>query len=166
MVRTMLISPEVTTSTWEGAAQIYTSSIWEYVGDREWQIPDVNAAIRVHLDTMIDAYFNKDGEPSHDEWTHLAALSILASGYLDETETLITLCNKQRDYGPNNIARFGSSGLLLRLHDKVARLENLLSHGHDARNESLNDTYLDIVGYSVIGHMLIEGSFFFPMADA
>ena len=54
--------------------------------------------------------------------------------------------------------------LLLRLHDKVARLENLISNGREAQNESLHDTYLDIVGYSAIGLMLLDGSFFYPMA--
>ncbi len=162
----MRTSPKVEVTTWEDAAQIHTSSIWEYAGNQDWQRLGMDAVIRTHLDAMIDSYFNKDGEPCYDEWIHLAALSIFASGNLDETETLTTLCNKQRDYGPNNISRFGSSGLLLRLHDKVARLENLLSQGHDARNESLHDTYLDIVGYSVIGHMLIDGSFFFPIGDA
>tara|TARA_R110000868_G_scaffold187839_3_gene430565 strand:+ start:385 stop:738 length:354 start_codon:yes stop_codon:yes gene_type:complete len=115
---------------------------------------------------MIDEYFDStDKLPTLFDWVHLAQLAVLASGHLDEEETIKILCSKQLDYGPNNIARFGHVGLLLRLHDKVARLENLILSGRDAQNESLHDTYLDIVGYSTIGLMLLDGSFFFPMAS-
>ena len=47
----------------------------------------------------------------------------------------------------------------MRLHDKVARLENLLDSGRLPENEAVEDTYLDIVGYSTIGLMLLDGSF-------
>jgi len=51
----------------------------------------------------------------------------------------------------------------LRLHDKVARLENLLNNGIEAKNEAIDDTYMDIVGYAVIGLMLLDNSFFYPL---
>lgn len=150
--------------TWDASARLYVDNIFrtsvsETVGD--W-----NYEIRQHLDGMIDSYFGvEDTSPAPHEWELLGRLSIEASGLLNPDETTITLCNKQRDYGPNNIARFGQSGLLLRLHDKVARLENLISNGREAQNESLHDTYLDIVGYSAIGIMLLDGSFFYPTAS-
>ena len=75
------------------------------------------------------------------------------------------LSKKQRDYGPNNIARFAEKGLILRLHDKIARLENLLEKQYEASNESIEDTYLDIIGYSVIGMMWMNGDFFKPLRE-
>ena len=42
-------------------------------------------------------------------------------------------------------------------------MENLLNNNKDAKNESLHDTYLDIVGYSVIGLMLLDDTFFTPL---
>jgi hypothetical protein len=71
-----------------------------------------------------------------------------------------TLIRKQSDYGHNNIARFGRQGLIVRCHDKVARLKNLhLSRAGQAANESIADTYTDIIGYSAIGMMWERGWF-------
>ena len=148
--------------SWEESAKIHVSETWKYMQVSP-SSQDANAQIREHLDYMIDHYFNTDMVPSSAEWRTMAKLAIAASGHLDKIDTWSTLCDKQRDYGPNNIARFGQSGLLLRLHDKVARLENLVSNGKDAKNESLHDTYLDIVGYSIIGLMLLDDTFFNPL---
>ena len=148
--------------SWEESAKIHVQEIWKYK-EISPPVESVNDAIRVHLDYMIDEYFNAKATPLKAEWRIMAKLAILASGELDQIDTWSILCDKQRDYGPNNIARFGQSGLLLRLHDKVARMENLLNNNKDAKNESLHDTYLDIVGYSVIGLMLLDDSFFAPL---
>lgn len=72
---------------------------------------------------------------------------------------LATLCRKQNDYGHENISRFGRLGLLVRVHDKIARLNNLLAKGGVPQNESIEDTYVDIVGYSAIGMMVERGWF-------
>ena len=72
---------------------------------------------------------------------------------------LATLCRKQNDYGHENISRFGRLGLLVRVHDKIARLNNLLARGGAPENESIEDTYVDIVGYSAIGMMVERGWF-------
>lgn len=89
------------------------------------------------------------------------------SGELDKSKKmqdlcahiLATLCRKQNDYGHENIARFGRLGLLVRVHDKIARLNNLLAKGGVPQNESIEDTYVDIVGYSAIGMMVERGWF-------
>jgi len=78
------------------------------------------------------------------------------------TETLI---KKQKDYGPENIARFGLNGIVIRTHDKVARLENLRAKDSDGQNESFDDTLLDIIGYSAVAIMWINGTFLYPMKD-
>ena len=90
----------------------------------------------------------------------IAALQVLYESepfaYKHIVETLI---KKQHDYGHRNILTFGMAGVAVRLCDKIARMENLLSRGSDAQNEALTDTYLDIVGYAAIALMLDDGSF-------
>ena len=68
-------------------------------------------------------------------------------------EIINILIKKQRDYGHDNIARFGRVGIAIRLHDKVARLENLTARGTSPQNESVVDNFIDLVGYSAIGIM-------------
>lgn len=77
-----------------------------------------------------------------------------------------TVASKQRDYGPNNVAKFGLWGLIVRIHDKISRVENLLSKRdglNDVKDETIFDTMLDIVGYSIITLMWINNWFFLPM---
>ena len=76
------------------------------------------------------------------------------------------LINKQKDYGPENIMKFGVTGILVRLFDKVARLNNLLLKtqgdvkkaidSNSVNGESLIDTLIDIVGYCTIALMILE----------
>ena len=62
------------------------------------------------------------------------------------------LCiGKQRDYGPGNITAFGEVGVLVRLNDKIERLKHLIGNGLVPTNESLEDTWLDIVNYGRSG---------------
>lgn len=75
-----------------------------------------------------------------------------------------TLVKKQADYGSENISRFGRGGLLVRCHDKMARLKNLhLVRSSKASNESVTDTYLDIIGYSAIGMLWEREWFLLPL---
>lgn len=76
-----------------------------------------------------------------------------------------TVIAKQKDYGPNNISRFGINGLVIRMHDKIARLENLISKNNIPQNESILDTLLDIIGYSIVAIMWINGTFLFPLPN-
>ena len=71
--------------------------------------------------------------------------------YRDEIVDI--LIKKQRDYGHDNIARFGRVGIAIRLHDKVARLENLTARNTSPQNESVVDNFIDLVGYASIGVM-------------
>lgn len=70
-----------------------------------------------------------------------------------------TLVKKQFDYGHGNILAFGIPGVIIRLNDKIARLENLLSNGQSPLNESVTDTLIDIVGYITIIDMLESDTF-------
>lgn len=69
------------------------------------------------------------------------------------------LLSKQHDYGHNNIMAFGSTGVGIRICDKIARLSTLLDSGAKPQNESVLDSWQDIVGYSTIAQMLDNGVF-------
>jgi len=147
--------------TWNDYAEMYVNKVWEYSDDLPNHSPTVS--IRSTIDEMIDKFFMGNDElDSPNYWLRLGALSV-KSHEMDKEFVARTLCEKQNDYGPENIARFMHKGIILRLHDKVARLENLLNNGIEAKNEAIDDTYMDIVGYAVIGLMLLDNSFFYPL---
>lgn len=80
-------------------------------------------------------------------------------------ELTSTLIRKQRDYGHDNIRRFGTYGVIVRCHDKIARLENLKATGQDPQNESVRDNIMDVAGYSAIGIMLETDTFELHLAE-
>jgi hypothetical protein len=74
-------------------------------------------------------------------------------------------CSKQADYGHGNITRFGDLGVIVRMSDKVERLKNLDKTGAAANNESVMDSWRDLLGYAVIGMMLEMDLFHLPLVD-
>jgi hypothetical protein len=69
------------------------------------------------------------------------------------------LIKKHNDYGPKNISDAPGgplTGLAVRLHDKVARLSNLVTNNKKPSNESLEDTFVDILNYAVIGLLVLK----------
>ncbi len=68
---------------------------------------------------------------------------------------------KQRDYGPENIAKFGLTGVLVRSSDKIERLINLQTISIDSvqykpeANESVADSWQDLSVYGVIARVLM-----------
>jgi hypothetical protein len=73
------------------------------------------------------------------------------------------LAQKQHDYGPLNITKFGNEGLKIRTWDKIARINNLEGKGSDGTVEPLSDAYFDIWGYCVLHRMLRDGTFTLPL---
>jgi hypothetical protein len=117
------------------------------------------------------AYMIRTGTADEQMLGHkMVAMGTLAAAHLDEIglwnkkEMLELLCRKQHDYGHGNILSFGMIGVAVRMADKVARLANLTSRDIDAVNESLLDTWRDIVGYAVIAGMLLVGTFELELA--
>jgi hypothetical protein len=77
---------------------------------------------------------------------------------LDQVEALFLA--KNLDYGSSNLSQspFGvMQGLLTRLHDKQARAVNLVKKGEDANFESLEDTFIDMMGYSLAAVIVLRG---------
>jgi hypothetical protein len=69
------------------------------------------------------------------------------------------LLSKHRDYGPKNISESPGgplNGLRVRMHDKLARLNNLVDSGADPQHESLEDTFKDMANYAVIGLLILR----------
>jgi S-adenosylmethionine hydrolase len=70
------------------------------------------------------------------------------------------LVKKHDDYGPTNISDAPGgplNGLSVRLHDKVARLNHLLSNNKQPKNEAIEDTFIDILNYAIIALLVIDG---------
>ena len=76
---------------------------------------------------------------------------------LDEAGNL--LLRKQMDYGPSNISKAPGgplNGLRVRMHDKIARINNLIDKNFEPQNESLRDSFIDLLNYSAIAIMVLE----------
>jgi hypothetical protein len=43
------------------------------------------------------------------------------------------------------------------MHDKLSRINNLVESGVDPKHESLRDSFLDMMNYSAIGLMVLDG---------
>ena len=94
--------------------------------------------------------------------TTIDPLEALADAYGIETEmgrealriavdNIQVMDSKQRDYGSNNLAAFGEYGVLVRTWDKVSILKNLLQNNSEPKNESIEDSWLDLANYAIIG---------------
>ena len=81
-----------------------------------------------------------------------------------QAEMYAMFAAKHMDYGLNNIAlggdivnnsndkQFSLTGLCIRLTDKISRLKNLLINGRSfVKGEGMEDTFIDIANYGIIG---------------
>lgn len=76
----------------------------------------------------------------------------------EEAEAL--LLKKHKDYGPTNISRAPGgalNGLRVRMHDKTARINHLIDSGATPENESLRDSFIDLLNYSAIALLVLDG---------
>ena len=76
---------------------------------------------------------------------------------VDELSKL--LISKHRDYGPKNIslAPGGAiNGLRVRMHDKLARINNLVDTKANPEHESLEDSFKDMANYAIIGLLVMR----------
>jgi len=70
------------------------------------------------------------------------------------------LLKKHKDYGPTNISKSPGgplNGLRVRMWDKTARLNHLIDNGATPENESLRDSFLDLLNYAAIALMVLDG---------
>jgi len=78
---------------------------------------------------------------------------------LKECKELAKIKNKQ--YGVKNLLIFDGFGILTRMNDKLARLNNQLANFNsphepiiDNLHETLNDTLLDLINYTIYLYLL------------
>jgi len=84
------------------------------------------------------------------------------------------LIKKRLDYGNENLKPFGELGILIRVYDKLSRLKNLLYDNphmlydnphRKPKNETVEDTWLDIAGYAILALMMREGTLDLPIKE-
>ena len=167
-------------STWNAAARAAVLNIFAFFNSTGVHSGSALSDVRQELDVFLEFYFHEAAPAQReiDFWKKLGSLSLAAGlnnrvflGYEPETPAFwelaeqisTTLVKKQQDYGSDNIARFGTTGLQVRFHDKVARLENLAARGANPQNESVFDNYQDLIGYAAIGMMWSSKTFLLPL---
>lgn len=170
MVEENLFWDQGNPESWDEAAEKCLFGIYSFPGEMLDSLMDM----RVLLDRMIGRVHSGqvlDEREFADSWRTLGATARNAARkqkiidyQIHDYETVIkeladVLVRKQNDYGHDNINRFGRLGLLVRVHDKIARLENLARRGTSPKNESVRDNYMDVINYCAIG-MMVEMEWF------
>lgn len=159
-------TPDTTLTTWDdaSAAQAQTVANMLPFGDA--------AKVRqsfAHLRATFGQACPSDpwDELRREAYMDLAVDVAMAAPTDDRCDFLVAVsnlgCSKQHDYGTGNILAFGHDGIIVRISDKLARIENLQARGGDALHEALEDSFTDIVGYCLIGLMLLDGTFELPL---
>jgi|APSaa5957512493_1039668.scaffolds.fasta_scaffold73746_1 hypothetical protein len=172
------IIPRIKPTHWDEAASLCASTIdinYKAAADAHPsfapETPDGGwlALLREEFDWLETNWYSRDqadlgseGDLSEVWWISLAATTMRTAsdhfvweeGALTAHSVLPLLRSKQEDYGYENINRFGRVGLIVRIHDKIARIENLVEKGSLPINESLKDSFVDLVGYCIIALMV------------
>jgi len=84
-------------------------------------------------------------------------LEVHLSNTVNELSDL--LLSKHKDYGPKNISQAPGgaiNGLRVRMHDKLARINNLIDSGANPEHESLEDSFKDMANYAIIGLLVLR----------
>jgi hypothetical protein len=100
-----------------------------------------------------------------DEFNLEISARIIAHDFEDAVQSIAreaasVLIKKHQDYGPDNInnAPGGAmNGLLVRMHDKMERLKTLIIGNKTPKYESIEDTLIDTINYSIIALMVLQG---------
>ena len=69
------------------------------------------------------------------------------------------LLRKFKDYGEKNVSQSPGgplNGLRVRMWDKIARINHLIDTGATPQNESLRDSFIDLLNYSAIAIMVLD----------
>lgn len=100
-----------------------------------------------------------------DKWESLAtgrsgAIDLEKAWLQKAKEVFEIFCDKQRGYGPNNIAQGGAPGVVMRNNDKWKRMFQLtFKHPGEEplEDENLRDTAIDLADYFIIWLMVHDG---------
>lgn len=75
--------------------------------------------------------------------------------FTDMTDLLV---RKRESYGPGNLTRFGTFGIVVRASDKIERLVNMHEAGATANpdGDSMKDAFRDLIGYAALALLMID----------
>jgi hypothetical protein len=107
---------------------------------------------------ILQGRFLPDGQLKNSSVARELHLEVNLSNLSQELSGL--LLSKHKDYGPKNIslAPGGAiNGLRVRMHDKLARINNLIDSGASPEHESLEDSFKDMANYAIIGLLVLRG---------
>ena len=112
--------------------------------------------------TRFPYNINKDTEQTIANRNHSAPaldpkFAVAVSETFNELKEL--LVKKHLDYGPKNISDSPGgplNGLRVRMHDKLARINNLVDKGATPQYESLEDSFKDMANYSIIALLVLR----------
>lgn len=171
----------MTPSTWEEAAaqaaDQFQFRAYPIVTDWNGELSDHSylLALKTVLRGMDREFFGKDDCTGIEGfYVYLGSITLdwvqwrCGSAKDDHLQGVVLplIASKQRDYGHENILRTHKhTGIMVRLMDKLARLENLLKTGKPALNESFVDSLNDVIGYATIGSMVSKDTFTLPLAE-
>lgn len=99
--------------------------------------------------------------PNRDSKSSIVAREVHLEVDLSNLTTELTdlLLSKHKDYGPKNISQAPGgaiNGLRVRMHDKLARINNLVDSGASPEHESLEDSFKDMANYAIIGLLVLR----------
>jgi len=122
---------------------------------------EVDFKIKNILERLESSFEKPEALPNLFKDSGSLALSILSKKYGLNPHEILEECyelgvKKNADYGNENILRFGVKGLIVRISDKYARVENLLEKKPEVFDESVKDTLKDVINYSTYGVMLCD----------
>ena len=127
-------------------------------------------------DYRTPSWYGLQGDTDSENWGRLAdytkrssiereELSRFSTQFEDDVriiydELMSILLKKHKDYGPRNIADAPGgalNGLRVRIHDKFARINNLIDTGsNQPEYESLEDSFKDLANYAIIGMLVLR----------
>jgi hypothetical protein len=73
-------------------------------------------------------------------------------------DIVATLIRKRSGYGSENLTKRGSLGIIIRMEDKMTRIEHMESQGTIEADDSegILDAWLDLIGYSILGYIATQ----------
>ena len=106
--------------------------------------------------------YNTDKEDGWETRSYPDSISFESAVAQTFQELLDLLLSKHKDYGPKNIADAPGgaiNGLRVRMHDKLARINNLYDSIRDMapEHESFEDSFKDMANYAIIGLLVLRG---------
>lgn len=105
----------------------------------------------------------EQNDNAHPEWwAETAAIAMAIADRRKHVNIHVVarlLARKRVDYGCNNIVEFGQIGIAIRAMDKYHRIVNITKRdGETAVGESIDDAYVDIIGYCAVAYLYASDS--------